>query len=883
LRKKFIEEEFPIIEISKFGVNEKNNNFGNISTIHPWWARRPTSVVRALILSCLFDYPEEDIRRKEIVEYIIKASSDFKKLPNDLGFKQILKNLIINKKSREKIRLLDPFAGGGAIPLEAIRLGLETYCSDLNPVAVLIEKATCEYFQKFNGKLIQSLNKWWKILNKSFIKEIEPFYKNPINNNKIIGYFWARQIKCSNSNCNALIPMISNCVLVKKTKQSGKKKIKKLIVLKPVISGKIREKKINFILQKDENIDFNYSNLKIFSDGKVTCPACGITIDNYEVMEKVRNENYEDRLLIVFEKNNNGKKEYRLATKEDIEIYENAARELKKYEKLIPKEELPEKVIKWRIQNYGIFKWSDFFNKRQLLISIIYCQKLNKLFKKIINNNEDNSEFYSAIKLFLSFYLSKLINYNSKFTYWDKRESIAKTWTRSGIFMRGAYPENNPIHNSSAKMENYFYYLNLVVDNIGKISDFAKISQADARNLEYESNFFDLIITDPPYYDAMLYANPSDFFYIWLKKCLEDSYPELFLLDLTPKDEEIIQNRFRYNGDKKEAIKFYEYSLKSVLKEFYRILKPNGIGIIMYTHKSVVAWEILIKALLESKFTISAAWPIATETKGGVRSLNRVVLASSISIVFKKIKKEKKIYFETQFSKILEEELREKLKHLLIDLGIYGADFFISAIGFSLSIFTRYEAVISQKTGQIISISDFLDLVRKLVNDFLLETVLERKVATAIDKISNLYIIWCWFFRNNGIDLDDALKLAQSFGVGELNDLRRKKIIKLEDKKYKLLLASDKERENYLLKNKENLDTLIEKLHLSAIMWKNNDKDLNEFINKFELEYGENIWKVGQALAEFFPNNHKEHNYLQGLLAKFGKTKSKSNLNKWLK
>lgn len=875
MTKKFIEEQFPIAELSVMGSKEKTTTANNISGIHVWWARRPTSISRALILSCLIDYPESKAEREEAKKFIIEASSDFKRLPNQVSFKKKLNSLITEKKSNKKLKLLDAFSGGAAIPLEAARIGLESYAIDLNPVAVLIGKATSEFILNYKKILIDELKKWWKILKKKLVRNIGIFYNNPKNNNNILSYIWAKQIKCENSNCSALIPLIPSLRLANKKN--------KKVFLKPVIKRLKERNKIHFIIQKNNDIDFLPETYKLFHKGKVTCPACGITFSNKEVMDNVKRNEFEDRLLVIVEEDkSNSDKIYRLSENSDINLFEKVKEKLQYYREFIPKEQLPTKEIKWRVQNYGVLNWKDFFNERQLLLDILFTEELKKITPKIMESYKDHNLAKSII-VFLSFILSRSINYNSRFAHWhNSDEIIAQTWSRSGIFMKGSYPEQNPFVDFSGTPIRYIKFIDNIIINNLNFKNTAHIEQGNAMNLEFEDNSIDLIITDPPYYDAMLYANPSDFFYIWLKKVLENIFPELFLFSLTPKEEEIIQSRFRHNGDKKKAINFYEESLTKVLKEFYRILKPNGIGVIMYTHKSVVAWEVLINAIIESELSISAAWPIETEKKGGIRSLNRVVLTSSIAIVFKKMEKLKEIYFETQFTNLLENELRDKLKSLLVDLEIYGADFFISAIGFSLNIFTRYNRVISQRTGEQVPVSDFLDLVRKIVNDFLLSTVLEKEITQSIDDISNLFIIWCWFFRNNGIDLDDALKMAQSFGVGELDFLRKNKLIKLDNKKFKLLLASDKVRENHLIKNKDSLTTLIDNLHLLAILWKNNDKDLDKEVNRVETEFSENIWKVGQALAEFFPNNHNEHNCLQGLLARYGKAKAKSDLKKWI-
>jgi len=870
--KKFIEEQFPINEISELGRNEKLNRFDNISGIHVWWARRPTSVCRALILACLFDYPEKKSKRKEISKYIVRACSDFKNLPSQLSFKEVLKKIVINNSGNPKI-LIDPFSGGSAIPLEGARLGLKSYGIDLNPVAVLIGKATCEFFQKYNGTLINEIKRWWKFLQKKLEKVFKEYYMNPISSREILSFIWVRQVKCKNSDCNAIIPILSTLKLTNKKE--------KKVVLKPIIKRSENINEIHFIIQKNDQIDFDPNEHKIFSNGHITCPACGITYTNEESMKAVKKKEFNDKLLVIVEKDKNSvNRIYRIATEEDYELYQNACKKLKDFSTMIPNEEIPKEVRRWQVQNYGILQLKDFFNKRQLLYYLILSLEIKNLFKKL-EKEYDSNNLIKAIMTYLSFILSRSVTHNSKFTHWRNRgEGIAQTWSRAGLFMKGNYPEQNPFVDFSGTPIRYLEFISKIVKNNLKFSKSAIIKQGDAINLDFDENSIDLIVTDPPYYDAMLYANPSDFFYIWLKKALEDVYPELFLFPLTPKEEEIIQSRFRHGGNKEIAIKFYEESLTKVLKGFHRVLKPEGLGVIMYTHKSVTAWEVLINAIIESNLTISAAWPIETETQGGIRTLNKVALASSIAIVFKKIEKDKKIFFETEFINILEDELKKKLNELLIDLEIYGADFFIASIGFSLNIFTRYKGVISQKTGQSISVSIFLDSVRKVVNDFLLSTILEKSVTRSIDDDTDLYIIWCWFFRNNDIPLDDALKLAQSFGI-ELDDLRKRKLIRLYNKNFKLLLATDKSRSNYLLKNTDSLKTLIDYLHLLAILWKSNSDKLEKYVEKAEAKFGENMWKVGQALAEFFPKKNKEHNILQGLLAKYGKSKPKSDIKHW--
>lgn len=353
MSKKFIEEEFPITKLSALGRKEKSTAHANITGIHAWWARRPTIISRALILSALIDYPENKTKQKEMRDFIIKMCSDFKGLPKQKELRDKLE-VLINDNNNQKITLLDPFSGGSSIPLEAARLGLNSHGRDLNPVSVLIGKATCEYFQKFGIIILKELKKWWKYLRISIAEKLKYLYSNSSSENTIIAFIWAKQIKCQNSSCMALIPMLQTNYLVNK---DGKK-----IVLKPLIKRSNNHNEIQFKIHKDDD-NFNPNDFVIFSRGKVTCPACGLTIPNQDVMNLVKKRDFNDRLIVIVEKEKmTGTKIYRLPNEEDLHNIEESRKLLENYKTLIPKEKLPKKEIKWRVQNYGILDWKQFFN-----------------------------------------------------------------------------------------------------------------------------------------------------------------------------------------------------------------------------------------------------------------------------------------------------------------------------------------------------------------------------------------------------------------------------------------------------------------------------------------------------------------------------------------
>jgi putative DNA methylase len=216
------------------------------------------------------------------------------------------------------------------------------------------------------------------------------------------------------------------------------------------------------------------------------------------------------------------------------------------------------------------------------------------------------------------------------------------------------------------------------------------VLQASATQLPYPDNYFDAVFTDPPYYDNINYAELSDFFYVWLKRILGDLYPELFSTPLVPKTKEIVANPLR-QGNKDKAKNFFESNLKKSFQEIYRVLKPDGIVIIVYTHKSTSGWETVLNALLDSNLVVTATWPIDTEMKARLNAKENASLASSIYIVCRKIKKQETGYFN-EVKEEIKKHLSEKLERLWQE-GVSGADFFIAGIGSAIEIFGKYEKV----------------------------------------------------------------------------------------------------------------------------------------------------------------------------------------------
>jgi adenine-specific DNA methylase len=384
------------------------------------------------------------------------------------------------------------------------------------------------------------------------------------------------------------------------------------------------------------------------------------------------------------------------------------------------------------------------------------------------------------------------------------------------------------------------------------------VSQFSATELPYPDNYFDAVFTDPPYYDNINYAELSDFFYVWLKRSIGDLYPELFSTPLTPKSEEIVANPARH-GDQETAKKFFEEMLKKSFQEIYRVSKPDGIACIVFAHKSTEAWESVINALLSSGLYISASWPIHTEMRERLIAKGSAALASSIYMVCRKRTENKTAYFN-EIKLQIEERIKEKLDQFWNE-GIYGADFFISAIGPALEIFGKYESV-EKLSGEKVTAKELLDLVRKTVSEYALTKILKNPQLGDIDKETRFYILWRWIYNRAEVHFDDARKLAQAVGI-ELTEKWGKGFIKKENENIIVLTPIERDK-NFLEKKK--FENMIDVLHACLIYWhQNNKKAITEILEETGYLNNNTFWQVAQALSDILPEEKDdEYNNKKG-------------------
>ena len=821
IERRFIEEYFPIKEVGAESSREKSIRYGHISAMHRWWARRPLAVSRATLYAALIAAPANDdemnARKKEITELSRWENS----LNGDI-IKKAQKNIAKYNKSTPKI--LDPFGGGGSIPLEALRLGCETWACDYNPVANLIIKATIEYpfirpnngehMRKVEGfSLAGEVKKWSELILEEAKKELADFFPSK-NSKEVVGYLWSRCIPCQNPRCSATVPLIKHFWLANTDKRK--------FTLVPVVSGtKITFKIVDIKTEKIPD-DFDPKNGTI-SRGKATCLVCGHRMDGPTVKSLFkRGKNTEQINIVISQRKRQSGKIYEIANGNDHDIFQKAKYRLMEKTKEfiekyginpIPTDPTPEgkgsgAERAFSVRNYGMNIWGDLFNDRQKLVLVTFADKILEVADKIVSTDLKAG---LPILTYIAIMFDLLVDKNSTLsTYGAMRENNQSTFSRQALPMVWDYSEINPFTNIGwPNMEQR------VLDALEHLTSITTagsgtMKHASATSLPFTNEFFDAVVTDPPYYDNVPYSHLSDYFYVWLRTILGTRFANLFTTPLTPKSDEIVAYSHG-SGGKNAGKLFFEEMLAKSFQEIHRVLKPDGIVVIVYAHKSTDGWEVLINSLLRAGLVVTAAWPVHTERKGRLRSKKSAALFSSIYMVCRKTER-KSVGFYSDVRRDLRKYLDERLDQLWRE-NISGADFFISSIGSAIEMYGKYKKVIDSKDN-VVSVLRLLNDTRTIVTDYAIDKVIRGEFAAELSKMTRFYILWRWSYGEAKVPFDEAHKLAQSVGI-DLEEEWNSGFI-LKETEYIRVIGPDERDSRDLDESRD----LIDILHHALRLWK---------------------------------------------------------------
>ena len=884
--KRLIEETFPVKEVSAESVHEKNIRRGHISTLHIWWARRPLAASRATAYAALIPPSKDTDEWNRKRDFIVNLS----KWENSLNPHLIKKAQrdILEANDGIPPKVLDPFGGGGAIPLETLRLGCETYSSDLNPLAVLIQKCTLEYSQKYGSSLSETtgttlsedVKKWGNWVFVEAKKELGKFYREEKDGSIPTGYIWTRTIPCQNPSCGAEIPLMKQFWLANKRKK------------KIALYAYPQKKNIKFKIVGDgyEQIPNDFDpKIGIVSRAVAVCPACGATVEAKTTRKLFQERKAGQRMVaVVLNKPGTREKHYRIATKSDLAVFQSAEAYFAEKQKKItlesgmdpgPDEPTPEGKGRgaeraFSIRNYGMNVWGDLFNARQKLALITFVEKIKAAYEKMVEEEVD-AEYAKAVVSYLALILSRHSSYNAVLCWWEPLgERSFNVFSRQALPMVFDYSEQNPY---GILTGNWLSQVEITSEILSHLSSTlfpqsATINQSSATAIPYANEFFDAIFTDPPYYDNVPYSYLSDFFYVWLKRTLGNIHPELFSTPLTPKRNEIVAYSHGPGGFE-EGKQFFEESLKESFQEIHRVLKPKGVAIIVYAHKSTEGWETLINSLLDSGLIMTGAWPLHTEMKTRLRANESAALASSIYIVARKMERQ-----STGFYNEVKEEMTTHLNtklHRLWEEGLSGADFFIAAIGSAIEVFGKYEKVMDFE-GEVIRADRLLDDVREIATDYAVRQILHNGFAGEISDLTRFYVLWRWEYGEARVSFDEARKLAQSCGVDLAQEWGGSSFVKKEKQFIRVLGPQTRTPDDF-----SNTEELIDTLHKVLLLWEKGQRDeMLQVLRGSGFGDSEAFYRVAQAISETLPIESREKKLLDGFLA--GREKVKEDIRQGL-
>lgn len=981
--KRLIEVDLPIKRISAHARREKSIRHGHISTLHIWWARRPLAACRAVTCAALWPDPADGhcpqsfraIARRLMLEWSAhegqellspesraqfeKARRDPHTFDNNTELRQALLNFIAdfanwdNSTVKEyldtsraltqaahesmggapgtKPLVVDPFAGGGSIPLEALRVGADAFASDLNPIPVLLNKVILEYVPKYGQRLTDEVRKWGEAIKQEAEKELAEFYPKDQDGSTPIAYLWARTIRCEGPGCGAEVPLVRSFLLGKRADGA--------VGLRLEIS---HGRSISYKLGRSKDPEaFASGTLR---RGSATCPVCGYTAAGANVRKQAAEQNGgadTARLLAVYCDGPKGRfyrepneLDLRAAAKARAFVMNLRTLVLDDGTPLVPDEELPYLRSIFNINLIGVSRWDQMFSSRQLASLLTLAKLLRKRLKTI---KGQDGQFAVAVATVLALAVDRQADYSSSICTWVQGgEFVGHTFAQGqSLPIKWDFAETVPFASGSGNWHGAVGWVIRVLDEIVAGRTHPGIAQqASATAQPLPDDSAQLVFTDPPYYDAVPYADLSDFFYVWLKRTIGTLHPALFKHRTTQKDGEIVQLAERSPQYAFKTRSYFEELMGKALSDCRRVSAPSGLAVVVFAHKETSAWETMLQAVISAGWIAVASWPIDTERGGRLRAMDSAALASSVHLVCRPRENLDGTLREDDVGdwRDLLAELPKRIHDWmprLADEGVVGADAIFACLGPALEIFSRY-ARVEKANGEQVTLKEYLEHVWAAVAREALSMVFEGADASGFEADARLTAMWLWTLKSAdgttaasestdeteeddseqksgkkagggfSLEYDAARKIAQGLGA-RLEDLGS--LIEVSGETARLLPVSErarplfgkdagrpvptkkkKDRQLDLFKTLEEVveetrigdtkveqvgATVLDRIHQSMILFA---ASRGEALKRFLVEDGvgkdARFWRLAQALSALYPASTEEKRWVDGVLAR---------------
>ncbi len=851
-REVLIDKWFPVGEVSVESVRERSvGENPPLNRMHIWFARRPLCASRAAVLASILPPtadknqfirflgipPHADVlgaaraleRARALgtrVENPFKWERAYKTNVSDVLLKQLAGSLEDSWPPSPPV-ILDPMAGGGSIPYEAVRMGLPAHAGELNPVAYIILKATLEYPVRFGKRLSNEVREFCEGVHRAAKPELEAFFPPIDDRHAVHSYFWARTVRCPD--CALRVPLSPNWSLVKS-------KTKKDLGIRPRVptTGDV----CTFEIVPNPAAKGFDVEAGTWSDGDAICLRRGVVIDGQYIKAEAKAGRLGHQLYAVSAKKpRRGKrgKEWTFQTPTDSQLAAVEAAEKALMQRLpswevaglVPDEDFPKDANDTRPIQYGMPKWKDLFNPRQLLVHLTYAEKFrverDKLFEGIQQGSEE-WEFAKAIVTYGAIVMDTCLSYNTMESRWHRsRLVIAGFGDLQAFPFRPSYAE----WNQTVPGAGYEWAVSKVLDALEEIIGLLPqrpgpptVYIGDAARLPYADATIPSIVVDPPYRENVMYAEISDFFYVWLKRLIGDLYPEAFKDELTNKSDEAVASRALYadagrGKAKRLAESHYQSKMEACFKEMHRVLRNDGVLTVMFTHRKAEAWGSLTEALMNAGFTFRASWPVHTESSDKFGKKGKGVLRVTVLLACRKRAEGKKGLWE-EIQREIRQEAEEKVREYHEELGLDGPDLLVSAYGPVLGVFADYELV-KDSVGHRKRPKDALDIVAEAVNTFTTADI----AGADFDTLSYLNLIRSF---PGLIAQYDLARLTTVFGgnttLDNLDIKGGRGLVQKKGDKVKILTSQERVGRGIVNPAKPNsLHTLVDVVHASLVAY----------------------------------------------------------------